>query len=68
MNAVFGAIFVLVIMMTITMMIRREINDLFLRYAMYCMIFALALSACMCFIVTSYSAERYLDDQTVAWQ
>ena len=68
MNAIFGSIFFLSLVVTIVMMIRRKIDDLFLRYAMYAMVLALALSICMCFIITSYNAELYMDEQTVAWQ
>ena len=67
-NFIFGAIFVIGMIMTIVMMKRRDINDLFLKYAMYCMILALALSSVMCFIATSYDPEDYMDEQTVAWQ
>ena len=67
-NFIFGAIFIVGMIITIVMMVRRDINDLFINYAMYCMILALALSAVMCFIVTSYDTEQYIDDQTVAWQ
>ena len=59
-NAIFGGLFAIGMIATIVMMIRREINDLFLRYAMYCMILALAISSCMCFIVTSYDVDLYM--------
>ena len=68
MNAIFGCIFLLSLIVTITMMVRRKIDDLFLRFAMYAMILALALSIVMCFIITSYNPELYMDEQTVAWQ
>ena len=61
-NAIFGTVFVLGMAMTIMMMVRREINDLFLKYAMYCQILALALSATMCFIITSYNTVEYLNE------
>ena len=40
----------------------------FLKYAMYCMILAIALSSVMRFIATSYDPEDYMDEQAVAWQ
>ena len=61
-NFIFGAIFVIGMIMTIVMMVRRDINDLFLRYAMYCMILALALSSVMCFRVTSYDTFEYMGE------
>ena len=61
-NFIFGAIFVFGMVATIVMMVRRDINDLFLNYAMYCMILALALSSVMCFIVTSYDTVEYMDE------
>ena len=68
MNAIFGCIFLLSLIVTIVMMVRRKIDDLFLRFAMYAMVLALALSIVMCFIITSYNAELYMAEQTVAWQ
>jgi len=51
------------------MMIRRKIDDLFLKYALICLIFALGLSTIMCFFITSYkSGEKYLNTQTIPFQ
>lgn len=62
-HAFCGILFVIGMLMTIVMKVRREINDLFLRKALYFLIFASAISAIMCFIVCSYNADQYLDDQ-----
>ena len=68
-NAIFGGLFLVALALTIVLKARREINDLFLRYALYCLMVALALSSLMCFIVASYHAERYMNDsQTVTQQ
>ena len=68
MNLIFGAIFAIGMIMTIVMMVRRDINDLFLKYAVYCMILALALSSVMCFIATSEDPEEFVSEMKVAWQ
>ena len=67
-NAIFGSLFVIAWCATIAMIVRREINDLFLRYALICLIVALALSAVMCFIITSYTSQSYLNEQTIPFQ
>lgn len=70
MNAIFGIVFFVSLGVTIWMMICRKIDDLFMKYAMYCMVLALLLSIVMCFIITSYNMDMslYLADQTIAWQ
>ena len=70
MNAIFGIVFFVSLGVTIWMMICRKIDDLFMKYAMYCMVLALVLSIIMCFIITSYNMDMslYLAEQTIAWQ
>ena len=70
MNAIFGIVFFISLGVTIWMMICRKIDDHFMKYAMYCMVLALALSIVMCFIIASYNMDMslYLADQTIAWQ
>ena len=51
-NAIFGSIFLIGFGATIMMIVRREINDLFLKYALVCLIIALALTTIVCFCCT----------------
>ena len=53
-NALFGSLFIICFFATIMMVVRRKIDDLFLKYALVCLIVALGLSAIMCFVITSY--------------
>mmetsp|Transcript_4190 Transcript_4190/g.5173 ORF Transcript_4190/g.5173 Transcript_4190/m.5173 type:complete len:100 (+) Transcript_4190:163-462(+) len=68
MNAVFGAVFLVGLITTVAMIVRREINDLFMSQSMIFMVLAQALSIIACFIITSYNPELYLDEQTVPFQ
>ena len=61
-NALFGSLFILCFFGTIAIIIRRDIQDLFLKYALACLIVALGLSSIMCFILTSYSAISYMEE------
>lgn len=68
MNAVFGGFFVLGLITTIHMLVKRNISDLFMSRSLYCMIGALMVTIVMCFIMTSYNPELFLDEQTVPFQ
>lgn len=52
------------------MIVRREIEDRFLKYSIYCQIVALFFSTIRCFIVTSYNSESFVDlnEQDVSYQ
>jgi uncharacterized membrane protein len=64
-NAVFGFLFFAGLVATIFVMVRREIEDLFLKWALYFMLLAQAITICVCFTVFSYSVEQYCTEQTV---
>ena len=68
MNGVFGGLFVVGLIVTTVLIVRREINDLFLRYSLLCLILAMALSSIMCFVISSYKSYEYIDNQTVPFQ
>ena len=60
-NAVFGGIFFLGLIATVMMIVKREINDLFMSRSLYCMVGALIVTIVMCLIITSYDTEVYLE-------
>ena len=70
-SALFGTLFVCGFLSMIFMMVRRQIDDLFLRYALILMIIALFISSVMCFIMTSYNSSEWvkncLNVQTVSF-
>ena len=68
MNAIVGGLFVLCLIATILMLVRRNISDLFMSRSLYCMIGALLVTIVMCFIMSSYKPELFLDKQTVPFQ
>jgi len=61
MNAVFGGIFFLGLIATVVFLVKRDIHDLFMSRSLYCMIGALLVTIVMCFIITSYETDLYLD-------
>lgn len=68
MSAVFGCFFVISLGATVYMLWKRNISDLFIRRSLYCMIGALTVTIIMCFIMTSYYPEEFLDIQSVPFQ
>jgi len=67
-NAIFGSLFSMFLCATIAMIIRRQIEDLFIKYALVCLIFALFLSTIMCFIISTYKSYDYINEQSVPFQ
>ena len=67
-NAIFGSLFSMVFCATIAMIIRRKIEDLFIKYALVCLIIALFLSTIMCFIISTYKSYDYINEQSVPFQ
>jgi len=43
------------------MIIRRKIEDLFIKYSLACLIIALFLSTIMCFIISTYKSYDYIN-------
>jgi len=68
MNAIFGAIYIFALLFTIVILVKRNISDLFMSHSLYCMMVALCVTIVMCFIITSYDTDLYLDKQTVPFQ
>ena len=60
MNAVFGTIFAIALIATITMLVRRDISDKLMSLSMYSLVVALSLAIIMCFIMTSYQPGQYV--------
>lgn len=67
-NAIFGSLFSMFFCATIAMIIRRKIEDLFIKYALVCLIIALFLSTIMCFIISTYKSYDYINEQSVPFQ
>lgn len=67
-NAVFGTLFIMLFCFTVALIVNRRIDDKFIKYALVCQIVALCISATMCFIITSYTSNSYLNEQTVPFQ
>ena len=67
-SAICGTLFIGCMIAAIIVFMRRQIDDLFMKYAMRNLIVALFLTTIMCFIITSYSSTQYLNDQTVYGQ
>ena len=65
MNAVFGSIFAIALIATITMLVRRDISDPFMSRSIYCLVFALSLAIVMCFMITSYQPGLYVLKSTI---
>ena len=68
MNAAFGTFFLISLILTVFVLVRREINDLFMSRSMIFMVIAQILCIIACFIITSYNPDQYLDEQTVPFQ
>ncbi len=59
MNAIFGGIFIIGFVATIVIMVRREIEDFFMKRALYYMLLALMITIGVCFTIVSYEAKEY---------
>ncbi len=66
-NALFGGLFVIGLIATISIMVRREIEDLFLKWSLIFMLLAQVVTICVCFTIFSYEVKEYLLEQTVPW-
>ena len=56
MNAVFGGLMIVGFGATIVIMVRREIEDFFMKRALYYMLLALVITIGVCFTIVSYDA------------
>lgn len=59
MNAVFGSLLIVGFVATIVIMVRQEIEDFFMKRALYYMILALVITIGVCFTIVSYDAKEY---------
>ena len=67
-NAILAGIFSILFCATVRIMIGRKIDDLFIKYALWCLIIALLLSTIMCFIISTYKSYDYINEQSVPFQ
>ena len=67
-NAVSGCLFLVGIALTVCTLARRELDDLFLKYALYCLLVAQIMTAIMSCVIASYDGASFFKAESVPFQ